>query len=157
MSAAMRARMALDLAALRAATLPMVCALRLFFWWATALWVPVLLLPGERTTESAPFMFLRATATFLHVPRLAWVAPAALLVALWAGALAAFSAFDYLFAHSRRPAARVYVAAVFWVALAASYVLSAPIAYGTWLFVGIALIHLWIVRRVRGATDGGRG
>lgn len=156
MSPTWRTRLAADLAALRTATLPMVCALRVFFWWATALWTPVLLLPGERTTEGAPFTFLRATAAWLHIPRVGWVAPAALLVAVWAGALAAFSAIDYLAAHSRRPAARVYLAAVFWVSIAASYLLSAPIAYGTWLFTGIAMVHLWIVHRVRGASDGGQ-
>ncbi len=149
-----RAKIASDWSSLRAATLPMVCALRLYFWFATALWVPVLLLPGQVTTHSAPFAFIRATAIFLHVPRVAWVEPAAVLVVLVAGALALFSAIDYLLAGSHLPAARVYLAFVFWVALATSYVISAPIAYGTWLFVGVALLHWWIVGRVREGAGG---
>lgn len=123
---------------------------RFLLWCATALWVPVLLLPGDTTARADAYATIVWLAARAQVPGFApWLSPAEATIAALAGALAAFSAVDYLGGGSRLAPARVWLASIFWVGLAAAALLANPIGYATWLFVGIALLHRWCLARAR--------
>jgi membrane protein implicated in regulation of membrane protease activity len=130
---------------------------RFLLFAATALWVPVLLIPGDTTATSLTYSTIRAVAGWLGVPRIDGVlSPGEMLLAGVACLLCLFSTLDYAWGGSRRVGARVYMACLFWIAIAVSYLLANPLAYGTWLFVGFALLSVWCLRVVR-REEGQRG
>lgn len=147
-----------DRARLWHGTAPLATGARFLLFCATALWVPVLLLPGDTTRTSLTYATIRQVAAWLHLPPVDGVlSPGELLLAGVALGLTLFSALDYALGESRFAPARVYLASVFWVGIAASYILANPIAYGTWIFIGFALLSVWCLRVVRnGEGDGGR-
>jgi len=128
--------------------------LRAALFACTALWVPVTLAPGDATASAAGYALLRAVAAWARLPALGTLAPGEVPLCAAALALALFSALD-CWRDGGHGAARVYLAGVFWVLLAASVLLSNPIAYGGWLFAGIAGAHWCALARVR-AERGGR-
>lgn len=128
----------------------LVLGVRFLLWCCTALWVPVLLLPGDTTDRADTYDTVRWVAAWLHLPSLGpWVSPAELLILVTAGGLALFSAYDYLRGGSRFAPARVYLSGIFWFGLWVAYVIANPIGYGTWLFGGITYLHWWCLTRVR--------
>lgn len=135
----------------------LVTGARVLLFGATALWVPVLLIPGDTTATSLTYDTIRRIAAWLQLPPIDGVlSPGELLLASVAFALCLFAALDYALYDSRRAEARVYLAAVFWVGMAVSYLIANPLAYGTWLFVGFALLSAWCLRVVRREGEGGR-
>lgn len=146
----MRERIRSEGADLYIGRVPLVRGVRFVLWCATALWVPVLLLRGDTTAQARAYDAIRWVADRLYVPGVPpWLSPAETLILVLAGGCAAFSAWDYLLGGSRFSPARVWLAGTFWIGLAAAYLLANPIGYGSWLFVGIALLHLWCLRRSR--------
>lgn len=135
----------------------LVTGARVLLFVATALWVPVLLIPGDTMATSLTYDTIRRVAAWLGLPPVDGIlSPGELLLAAVAAALCLFSAIDYALYHGRRQSLRVYLASVFWVGLAVSYLLANPLAYGTWLFVGFALLSAWCLRVVRREGEGGR-
>jgi hypothetical protein len=128
----------------------LVTGARFLLFSATALWVPVLLLPGDTTATSITYDTIRRVAAWLGLPPVDRIlSPGELLLAVLAAFLVAFSTIDYLRGGGRFAAARVYLACIFWIGLATSYVIANPLAYGTWLFVGFAALSVWCLRVVR--------
>lgn len=136
----------------------LVTGARFLLFLATALWVPVLLIPGDTTRGSTAYALIQFAAARLGLPAVDGVlAPGELLLLGAAAALCGYSAWDYACGGGRRAGLRVYLASLFWVALATSYLLSNPRAYGTWLFVGFAALAMWCVRAMRGEEGAGGG
>ena len=134
----------------------LVTGARALLFSATALWVPVLLIPGDTTATSITYDTIRRVAAWLRLPPVDGVlSPAELLLGGVALFLCLFSAIDYL-RGGRYAVARVYLATIFWIAIASSYVVANPLAYGTWLFVGFAGLAVWCHRVMRREGRGGR-
>jgi membrane protein implicated in regulation of membrane protease activity len=150
-------RVRMDARALVTGQAKLVTGARFLLFAATALWVPVLLIPGDTTATSLTYDTIRTVAAWLGLPHMDVIlSPGELLLAGVASLLCAFSALDYAWGGSRRVGARVYLACLFWIAIAASYLLANPLAYGTWLFTGFALLSVWCLRVVR-REEGQRG
>lgn len=136
----------------------LVTGLRFLLFCCTALWVPVLLLPGDTTAGSVTYTTIRAVAGWLGLrPVDGILSPGELLLAWVAATLVAFACLDYAFWHGKRAGARVYLASMFWIGLATSYLIAAPRAYGTWLFVGFAALSVWCLWSVRSGEGRGGG
>lgn len=152
-----RERLRMDARRMWHGTAPLVAGARFLLFVATALWVPVLLLPGDTMRGSTAYDTIRALARWLGLPRMDGVlSPGELLLGAAALFLTCFSATDYALGGNRRSGARVYLASIFWIGLAASYILANPLAYGTWLFTGFAALSVWCLGRVRQGGQGGR-
>lgn len=152
----MRERLRRDARNLFAGKARLVDGARFLLFCATALWVPVLLIPGDTTATSLTYNTIRRVAAWLNLPPVDGIlSPGELLLAWCAAALVVFACLDYAFGRGRRAAARVYLACMFWIGIAASYLIANPLAYGTWLFVGFALLSVWCLRTVR--REGGQG
>lgn len=136
-------------------TAGLVAGARFLLFVATLLWVPVLLLPGDTMAGSLTYDTIRTVARWLGLRSVdGLLSPGELLLAATALFLSCFSAVDYL-RGGTRVGARVYLAAMFWIGIATSYVLANPLAYGTWLFVGFAALSVWCLVRVRAGVTGG--
>jgi hypothetical protein len=154
----MRDKLRRDKAGLWKGTAPLVTGARFFLFFCTALWVPVLLIPGDTTATSITYDTIRRVAAWLRLPPVDGVlSPGELLLACVAGGLTFFSIVDYVAGHGRHAPARVYLATIFWVGLATSFVVANPLSYGAWLFVGFALLSAWCLRTVRGGRGGQHG
>ena len=146
----LRGRVAMDAAHLVSGNAKLVTGVRFILFVATALWVPVLCIPGDTMTGSLTYDTIRWCARALGLPPVDGIlSPGELLLAVCALFLTLFAVGDYLWLHSRLSRARVYFASIFWVGLASSYLIANPQAYGTWLFIFFALLSFWALRRVR--------